>query len=181
MGRARSAIAAKCDLETLLQGAMTAYGLQFASSTSFGDFYDAVEFCRNESEELGGTEGQEAWIHWQHDKWSVLSDLSLLIPRNLDALKALSAQIGPIVVASIDSAFEYAFFAFCDEGKVKRLLVLEDEEIIEEGLPVPAERGQQFADVDEETVERLWTSYGLPTFDYDPADASFACSCLKTK
>ena len=88
--------------------------------------------------------GSEAWIHWQHGDWSVLSDLSLLIPKGLDALKTLSAQIGPLVVASIDSAFEYACFAYFDEGKIKRLLVLEDEEIVEEGLPVKAERGQHF-------------------------------------
>ncbi len=179
MGRARSAIATKCGVEALLNGAMAAYGLQSISSTSFDDFYEAVNFCRSESEELGGTEGQEAWIHWQHGDWSVLSDLSILIPRGLDALKALSAQIGPIVVASIDSAFEYASFAYLDEGKIKRLLVLEDEEIVEEGLPVKAERGEHFGDVDEEGVERLWTSYGLPTFDYDPTDGPFVCSCLK--
>ena len=121
------------------------------------------------------------WLSWRQGDWSVLSDLSLLIPKNLDALEALSATVGPIVVAGIDSAFEYAFFAYCEEGKIKRLLVLEDEEIIEEGLPVPAERGQQFADVDEETVERLWTSYGLPTFDYDPTEGSFVGHCLQTK
>ncbi len=181
MGRARSAIAAKCDAEALLQGAMAAYGLQLSSTTSFDDFYDAINFCRSESEELGGTEGQEVWVCWQHEGWSVLSDLSLLIPKDLDALEALSAQIGPLLVASIDSGFEYAFFASLDEGKTKRLLVLEDQEIIEEGLPVPAERGQQFDDVDEEMVERLWTSYGLPTFDYDPTDGTFACHCLKVK
>jgi len=158
---------------------MAAYGLQSISSTSFDDFYDAVNFCRAESEELGGTEGQDVWIHWQHGDWAVLSDLSLLIPKNLGALQALSAQIGPIVVASIDSAFEYACFAYFDEGKTKRLLVLEDEEIVEEGLPVKAERGEHFGDVDEEVVERLWTSYGLPTFDYDPAEGAYVCSCLK--
>jgi hypothetical protein len=178
MGRARSAIAAKCDPETLRNEAAAVFGLTLSKQTSLDDFDLVIDFCREHSEELGGEEGQDAWYGWRHGEWAILGDMSLQIPKNLDALAALSARIGTLVVVSIDSGFEYAFLACCDGGKIKRLLILEDEEIVEEGLPVPAERGQHFEDFDEEAAEHIWSSYGLPTFDYDPTEGPFACATV---
>ena len=178
MGRARCVIAAKCEPATLRQEAAAAFGLKLGEEVSRDDFDLVIDFCRENSEELGGLEGQDAWYGWRHGEWAILGDLSLQIPKNLDALAALSARIGELVVASIDSVFEYAFFASCDGGKIKRLLILEEEEIVEEGLPVPAERGQHFDDFDEEAVEHIWSSYGLPTFDYDPTAGAFACMAV---
>ena len=45
----------------------------------------------------------------------------------------------------------------------------------EAALPVQAERGRPLVDFSEEEAERIWTSYGLPTFEYDPETGPFEC------
>ena len=61
-------------------------------------------------------------------------------------------------VGDIDTGFEFAHFAVYTDGQIKRLLTLEDDELVEDGFPVEAERGQQMNDFDEQEAERLWTA-----------------------
>ena len=91
------------------------------------------------------------------------------------ALEALSKSVGDVVVGAIDMGFEYAHFALYVDGEMRRRLTLEDEALELEGLPVAAERGRHLEDFSEEEAERLWTSYGLPTFEYDPEEGTFHC------
>lgn len=127
---------------------------------------------------LGGEVGQEAWYIWKVGEWAVMGDLSMGLAESLDALKSLSKTVGPVVGAALDPYQEYAFFAYFDGGALKRRLVLEDDELTEDGLPVKAERGHH-DEFGEEAAGRLWTSYGLPTFDHDPLDGPFECVAVK--
>ena len=179
MGRARSAIAVRASADDVKTAALKAFSYTVVAEESFDEFYDVAAFCRPRSEELGGDEGMEAWYLWSVKDWTILGDLSQGIARNVDALEALSAEVGNLVVCGIDPGFEYACFAAVDGGRMKRLLVLEDDEIVEDGFPVPAEQGSFIEDFSEEEAERLWTSYGLPTFDHDPLDGPFACLALQ--
>jgi len=140
---------------------------------SHKEFYDVASFCRSQSEELGGQEAQDAWYAFQVGDWAVVGDLGLLLCRQSETLATVSGALGETVVAAVDSGFEFALFALYDGGESKRLLVLEDDELVEEGFPISAERGQRRIDFDEEEAERLWTSYGLPTFEHDPPDDDF--------
>lgn len=179
MGRARSAVAARVSITKMRAAAEDAFGVEEVETRSCDDFYDAMDFCRPRSELLGGEIGQEAWYLWRVGDWTILGDLTMELPRNLEALARLSKAVGPLIVTGIDIGFEYASFAYLEDGTVKRRRVLEDEEILEEGLPVKAERGRHLDDFNEEEAGRLWTSYGLPTFDHDPLDGPFECVAVK--
>ena len=175
MGRARSAIAVRASVDALKSGALEAFKMTVSEEHAAADFDDAIDFCRPRCEELGADEGLEAWYVWSQGDWAILGDLSLALLRDNEALETISSQLGTLVVCGIDAGFEFASFAVYEGGSLKRLLVLEDDEIIEEGFPVAAERGSFIDDFNEEEAERLWTSYGLPTFDYDPLDGPFQC------
>ena len=175
MGRARSAIAVRASVDALRAAAVKAFGMKVTDDASVTDFDDAIDFCRPRSEELGADEGLEAWYFWTQGEWAIVGDLSLGLIRDDEALEKLSSEVGDIVACGIDAGFEFASFAAYSGGQLKRLLVLEDDEIIEEGFPVEAERGSFIEDFNEEEAERLWTSYGLPTFDYDPLEGPFQC------
>lgn len=178
MGGGRSAVAAKTDPVKLRAAVLEAFGATQAADEKFDDFYDVKSFCREHSEMLGGGEGQEAWYIWQVGEWAVMGDLSMQLPDSLDALTALSKAVGGVVAAAIDPYQEYAFFAYFEDGELKRRLVLDEDELTEEGLPVKAERGRH-EEFDEDGAGRLWTSYGLPTFDHDPLDGPFFCFAAK--
>lgn len=176
MSRARAAIAARTTVDALLAAAIDAYGKKAGDPAGpFGDFFDAASFCRPLCEELGGELGSDAWYAWQVGPWAVLGDLSLLLQKDHEALEALSKRLGDVVVAAVDMGFEYAHFAYYAGGRMKRRLTLEDEVLDLEGLPVAAERGRHVDDFNEEEADRLWTSYGLPTFDHDPDEGTFVC------
>lgn len=177
MSRARAALAARTTVETLLEGAIKAFGKELGSeSDTFDDFFDAVGFCRPLTEELGGDAGSDGWYVWQHGEWAILGDLGVLLQRDQDAVAALSADLSsPVVVAAMDPFDEYAHFAVYEDGKMSRRLILEDEVIRVEGIPVEAERGRHLDDFTQEEAERLWRSYKLPTFEFDPQEGTFVC------
>lgn len=177
MSRARAALAARTTVETLLEGAIKAFGKKLGSeSDTFDDFFDAVGFCRPLTEELGGDAGSDGWYVWQHGEWAILGDLGVLLQRDQDGLAALSTELGTaVVVAAMDPFDEYAHFAVYDAGTVSRRLTLEDEVIRVEGIPVAAERGRHLDDFTQEEAERLWQSYKLPTFEFDPQEGTFKC------
>ena len=183
MGRARAVIAARTSIAKLLDAAVEAYGFVLSEDEQpeFEDFQDAVGYCRQHCEELGGDEGSEAWYIWQVGEWAVLGDLTTMLQRDEPALEALSTKVGTeVVVAAIDPYVEYACFGAYAEGRMKRRLALEEDgEYLAEGLPVAAERGRHLDDFDEEECERVWTSYKLPTFEHDPVDGPFRCAALK--
>ena len=124
---------------------------------------------------MGGEVGSDAWFAWQVGPWAILGDLTLLLPKDFEALEALSQRFGELVVGAVDTGFEYAHFACYAGGRMKRRLTLDEEALEVEGLPVAAERGRHLDDFNEEEADRLWTSYGLPTFDYDPDEGTFTC------
>ena len=179
MGRARCAIAARAGQEALCKAIIEVFGTEILSEAECEDFDAVLDFSFEKSEELGGEEGSDAWHLFTVDTWGVVGDLSLLICKDQDRLVALSEKVGELVVAAIDTSFEYAFFAYLDGGTVKRMLVLEDEEIVEDGFPIAAERGRHLEDFSEEEAERLWTSFGLPTFDYDPLEGPFKAMAVR--
>ena len=179
MSRARSALAVRATKDDLIAAALSAFGFEQATSETKTDYDEVIDFCRENSEELGGTAGFEAWYVWTEGDWTILGDLSLQICRNEDALTALSEKVGEIVVTGIDSGFEYAFFAYFRDGDMKRLLILEDDELVEDGFPVKAERGRYMEDFAEEQALELWTSYGMKTLEFDPTADSFTVISAK--
>lgn len=183
MSRARAALAARTTVETLLEGAIKAFGKELGSeSETFDDFFDAVGFCRPLTEELGGDAGSDGWYVWQHGDWAILGDLGVLLQRDQDAIAGLSAALNsPVVIAAMNPFDEYAHFAVYEEGKMSRRLVLEDEIIRVEGIPVLAERGRHLDDFTQEEGERLWCSYKLPTFEFDPQEGTFKCQQVLKK
>lgn len=179
MGGGRSAIAAKISPEKLREAVLEAFGGEQVGTETFDEFYDVKSYCRDHSEMLGGEVGQEAWYIWKSGEYAVMGDLSMELPHSADALARLSKAVGGVVACAIDPYQEYAFFAYFEDGALKRRLVLEDEEILEEGLPVKAERGRHIDDFNEEEAGRLWLSYKLPTFDHDPLEGPFHCFAAK--
>ena len=175
MGRARSAIAARTSISVLQKALLESFSMKEIAQESHDDFYDAVNFCRENSEDFIGEDGQEGWHFWQVGEWAIAGDISLRLCRSQEQLEAISAAVGDLVAAGLDSSFQYAFFAKLEQGETKRLLLLEDDEIVEEGFAIAAERGQFIDDFDEEEAERLWTSFGLPTFEHDPIEGPFVC------
>ena len=179
MGRARSAIAVRATEDALKTAVLAAMQATESETITQEDFDGVIDYCRPRSEELGGPEGSDAWYLWTVGDWAVLGDLSMQLVENIDALAEVSTELGEVVIAGIDAGFEYACFACAGDGEVKRLLVLEDEEIIDEGYPVKAEAGIHLQDFNEEEAERLWTSYGLPTFEYDLMGGPFTCIAVQ--
>jgi len=179
MGGGRSAVAAKISPEKLRAAVLEAFEVEQVGSETCEDFYDVKTYCRAHSELLGGEVGQEAWYIWKVGDWAVMGDLSRELPGKSEALLRLSKAVGAVVACAIDPYQEYAFFAYLEDGVLKRQLVLEEEEIVEEGLPVKAEQGRHIEDFTEEEAGRLWLSYTLPTFDHDPLDGPFICVAVK--
>lgn len=183
MGRARSAIAARTSTDKLLAATIEALGVTVSEEEQpeFAEFDDALDFCRPHCEELGGDEGSDAWYVWKVGEWAVLGDLATALHRDEDALEALSVALGTeVLVATIDPYVEFACFGAYADGRMKRRLMLaEDGEYLSEGLPVAAERGRHLDDFDLEECERVWVSYKLPTFEYDPVEGPFQCAAVK--
>ena len=179
MSRARSALAVRASKDDVLAAALTAFGFEQEKSETKTDYDDVIDFCRENSEELGGAAGREAWYVWTEGDWTILGDLRLQLCRNEDALIALSDKVGEIVVTGIDSGFEYAFFSYLADGEMKRLLILEDDELVEDGYPVKAERGRYMDDFGEEQALELWASYGMKTLEFDPTADSYAVVVVK--
>jgi hypothetical protein len=185
MSHARCNIAARTTLAKLKEAALSVYAEVQPTdepAQTLVDFDAVLDFCQPRTEEIGGPPGSDAWYFQGIGPWSLLGDLGLLLHRRQDALKALSEKLGTeVVVCVIDAATEYAYFGVYAGGQMKRLLVLEDGEYEALGLPVQAERGRAVVDFSEEEAERLWTSYGLPTFEYNPEKGPFEGLALKRK
>jgi len=180
MGRARSAVAARTTIEALQEALFTALSVEKKAIETHDDFYDVVGFCRSNSDEYEGEDGSSAWYFWKVGEWAIVGDVSLKFCHDQTGLERLSASVGETIVAGLDSSFQYAYFSSVTNGETRRLLVLEDDEITDEGFPVTAERGRQLEEFGEEEAERLWTSYKLPTFEYDPMEGPFICVSVKT-
>lgn len=180
MGRARSAIAARTDLESLRKAALAAYGAEAYETERHSDFFDVAQFCRKSSEELGGEVGSDGWYFWKDGDWAILGDLTLTLVKDEASLAEVSAKLGLTVVAiALDLPFDFAHFSVSERGKIIRKLAMDELVILDEGLPLKAERGRPLEDFNEEVAERLWTSYGLPTFEHDPLDADFQCVAVR--
>lgn len=180
MSRARSAVAVRTTIDQLREAAVEAYGVQVDSELmTFDNFDDVVDFCRPLTEELGGEPGSDAWYFWQHGEWAVMGDLGIALQRDEQAHEKLSARLGEVVVAALDTAYEYAYFAFCEGGKRRRRLMLEEGVFEMEGLPVKPERGHHMLEFNEEECERIWSAYDLPTFEYDPLEGHFQAIAIK--
>lgn len=182
MGRARSAIAAQTTIESLREAMLQVFPVELTEEgPECEDFFDAADYCRPHTEELGGDAGADAWYFWRQGKWAIAGDLGLSLCRNGAALEELSRRVGDLVVGAIDDAFEYALFAVVVRGEIKRRLTLEDDVCVVEGLPTAAERGRHLIDFDLAECEHLWTSHGLPTFDHDPLEGPFKTVALRRK
>ncbi len=183
MSHARCNIAARTSQAKLKEAALAVYteiALADEAASTFKNFDDALDFLQPRTEEIGGEPGTDAWYLHAVGNWAVLGDLGLLLHRDTDTLKALSAKLGvEVVVCAIDSAMQRVFFGLYAGGQMKRQLTLEDGEYEAQGLPVQAERGRPLVDFSEEEAERIWTTYGLPTFEYDPEQGPFECVPLK--
>jgi len=182
MSRARCNIAARTPVEDLRQAALKAFGAVEATDevVECADFDAVLDFCQPRCEEVGGEPDSDAWYLWKVEDWAVMGDLGLNLQRGIDELTKLSELLaGEVVVAAVDNAFDYAFFAVLKGGKLKRMLILDEGEYELHGLPVTAERGRPVEDFSIEEAERLWTSYGLPTFEWDPLGGPFTCQGLK--
>jgi hypothetical protein len=185
MSHARCNIAARTNLAKLKEAALSAYAEVQPTRepvAKHDTFDDVLDFCQPRTEEIGGPPGSDAWYFQQVGSWAIVGDLGLLLHRNAGALKQLSQTLGTeVVVCAIDSAIEYAFFALYAGGQMKRQLTLEGGEYEALGLPVQVERGRPIVDFTEEEAERIWTSYGLPTFEYNPEQGPFECLALERK
>lgn len=184
MSHARCSIAARTPLSKLKEAALAAFPEVEATgetATALTSFDEVLDFCQPRTEEIGGPPGSDAWYFHAIGPWAVMGDLGLLLHRNPDALKALSKTLGEIVVCAIDSALGHAFFAMYQGGQMKRQLTLDDGEYEALGLPVQAERGRPLVDFSEEEADRIWTSYGLPTFEYHPEEGPFECLALRRR
>lgn len=185
MSHARCNIAARTPMTKLKEALLATYTevqTTGEAAQTFDDFDAVLDFCQPRTEEIGGPPGSDAWYLQSIGAWSLVGDLGLLLHRKPDTLKALSQKLGvEVVVCAIDSAWGYAFFALYAGGQMKRQLTLEEGEYEALGLPVQAERGRPLVDFSEEEAERIWTSYGLPTFEYNPEQGPFECLALKRK
>lgn len=182
MGRARSAIAARTDVEALLKAALEAFAVEVYETEHHTEFFDVAQFCRQHSEELGGENDSDGWYLWQVGPWAILGDLSLLLLKEDEALEALSEHLGDsLVAAGCDVAFEYAYFGYVEGGAFVRKILLEDDTLEEEGLPLKIERGHNLDNFGEDEVDYLWQSYKLPTFAHDPLDSDFKCVAVRRR
>lgn len=173
MGKPRSAIAVRGTKNTLIDAALKAFGVNSKTRETADDFDSVIDFTQLHSEDLGGNEGHDAWHVWQEGDFAILGDLSLVVARDQAALAALSAEVGEVTAALFDSSFGDLLFSVYEDGVLKRLLAVEDDELYEMGSPVVEERGHFDEEFDDEALERLWTARGLPTFEYDPLGGPF--------
>jgi hypothetical protein len=170
MSHARCNVAARTTPEKLKAAALASFPHVEATSepAQVADSFDGVlDFCQPRTEDLGGEGGGDAWYLWTVGPWA-LAELS----------RALGVEV---VVCAIDSALDYAVFSLYAGGQVKRHLLHENGEYEAVGLPVQAERGRPLVDFSEEEADRIWTSYGLPTFEYAPEEGRFECIALRRK
>lgn len=185
MSHARCNVAARTTPEKLKAAALASFPHVEAASepAQVADSFDGVlDFCQPRTEDLGGEGGGDAWYLWTVGPWAVLGDLGLALNKHPEALAELSRALGTeVVVCAIDSALDYAVFSLYAGGQVKRHLLHENGEYEAVGLPVQAERGRPLVDFSEEEADRIWTSYGLPTFEYAPEEGRFECVALRRK
>ena len=179
MGKPRSAIAVRGSTEALLAAALEAFSKTDNERATVPSFDEVIDFTMKHCEELGGAEGEDTWHLWQEGEFALLGDLSLLGPKNQDALKALSKVVGELTVALLDSSFGDIMFAVYADGDLKRLLAIEDDELYESGSPVVEERGHFDEEFDDEMLEMLWTARKLPTFEHDPLTGPFELILVK--
>ena len=180
MAKPRSAIAVRGRVDALVSAALSAFGVTEVSRESCNDFDGVIDFTQVHCEELGGEEAQDTWHCWQVGEFAVLGDLSLSAARDFDALSKLSVQQGEVTAALLDSYYGELDFSVYVDGTLKRRLAVEEDELIEEGVPVVEERGHFDEEFDDEALERLWTARGLPTFEHDPLDGPFTCVVIST-
>ena len=181
MAKPRSAIAVRGRVEALLSAALSAFGVTEVSRESCDNFDDVIDFTQVHREELGGEEARDTWHCWQVGDFAVIGDLSLSVARDFGALRKLSDQEEEVTAALFDSAYGELDFSVYAEGSLQRRLAIEEDELIEEGVPVVEERGHFDEEFDDEALERLWTSRGLPTFEHDPLDGPFTCIVIATR
>ena len=62
---------------------------------------------------------------------------------------------------------------------IMRINELSDGEISFDGRPISAEVGHRVENFDEMEADRIWQSYGLPTFEYDPEEGPFLAVHVK--
>jgi len=183
MSHARCNLAARTTPEQLKAAALAAFPHVRATAEpphQTESFDGVLDFCQPRTEDLGGAVGGDAWYIWKVGPWAVLGDLGLALNKYPDALAKLSAALGAeVVVCAIDSALDYAFFGAYAGGAMKRHLLHESGEYEARGLPVQAEKGRPLVDFSEEEADRIWTSYGLPTFEYAPEEGQFECVALE--
>ena len=179
MSRARSAIAVKTAVEKLRAYAAEAFGVQIVETQSFDDFFDAVQFCQPRVEDFGGEEGSNAWYLWKHGPWAIIGDLDLKLPHQSDALAKLSEAFGEAIAAGVDEDFAQAAFVYAQNGKIRRRIALGEHELEIEGRPIQAEVGHRVENFDEQEADRLWQTFGLPTFEFEPEEGPFTCLHVK--
>lgn len=184
MSRGRCCIAAKTTIEALKEAALKAIDrVQVVDGTMHPceDFDAVLDFCQPRTEDLGGAAGSDAWYFWTVGDFAVMGDLGQLLQTDTAAIAKMSEILGEgVYCCAIDAHFNYVHFSAYEEGEQKRLLVLEDELIVMDGLPIEAEHGRPTVDFSVEEGERMWTFYGLPTFEFDPEGGPFQCVELKT-
>lgn len=185
MSHARCNIAARTTLAKLKEAMLSVYAEVQPTdepAQTFADFDAVLDFCQPRTEEIGGAPGTDTWYFHAVGPWAVAGDLGILLHRKPDYLRQLSQRLGTeVVVCALDSAIEYAFFGLYAGGQMKRQLILENGEYEVLGLPVQAERGRPVVEFSEEEGGRIWESYGLPTFEYNPEAGPFECLALKRK
>ena len=179
MGKPRSAIAVRGSTKALLDEALKAFSKTLSERRDAKDFDEVIDFTREHCEELGGPEGEDCWHLWQHGEFAILGDLSLLSPKDQEALKSLSQHTDELSVGMLDASFGDILFAVYRDGDLKRLLSMEDGELYESGSPVLEERGHFDEEFDDEMLERLWTARKLPTFEHDPLTGPFELVVVK--
>ena len=179
MGKPRSAVAVRGSTEELLNAALKAFSKTVSERSTTSDFDEVIDFTMAHCEELGGQEGEDTWHLWQAGEFAIIGDMSLLVPKDQDALKQISEHLGELSVGMLDSSFGDLLFAVYRDGDLKRLLSMEDGELFEAGTPVVEERGHLDEEFDDEMLEHLWTARKLPTFEHDPLDGSFDVVLVK--
>ena len=133
MGKPRSAIAVRGSTKALLDEALKAFSKTLSERRDAKDFDEVIDFTREHCEELGGPEGEDCWHLWQHGEFAILGDLSLLSPKDQEALKSLSQHTDELSVGMLDASFGDILAAVYRDGDLKRLLSMEDGELYESG------------------------------------------------
>ncbi len=173
MSRARSAVAVKATIEDLGAFIGEAFGVEVVEKATFDDFSEAVQFCHPHVEDFGADAGHNAWYIWRVGAWAILGDLDLKLPHEDEGLAALSKKYGEAVAVAIDETFGLAVFTLYEKGKLRRRVELNEGEISFDGRPISAEVGHRVENFDEMEADRIWQTYGLPTFEYEPEVGPF--------